>query len=365
MTGQTLLTQSEPATAYARRGLSAGWRGLVRTALLVAAVGLLQAPLAAATPFDDYVNRVADAARRTAELMKKGDVREADAKAALQSVSELLPATEDIARGDEVVHVDNSWLHQAIRDVDWKDKEARATQLEEITGRLSMLERRLRESTEVGATADETQTQLQRILAREEYQPDAQQDSFLRAWLRKIQELIDRFLIWLFTRNNPAGTPSNTTVRLLRYLILGVTGLAALIGLALLFRRFRWQPKRRKTAAAEEVREVLGERLDAELTAEDLLREAAEMARKGDFRGAIRRAYIALLCELEQRGKLKLHRSKTNSDYLHELNPQTESYEQVADLTYQYERVWYGHSAATLEDYAGFIDQYREVAGGR
>ena len=37
-------------------------------------------------------------------------------------------------------------------------------------------------------------------------------------------------------------------------------------------------------------------------------------------------------------------------------------YPSVTTLTNNYERVWYGDEAATLEDYAGFIEKYREVA---
>lgn len=112
----------------------------------------------------------------------------------------------------------------------------------------------------------------------------------------------------------------------------------------------------------EDVREILGEQFDADVTSDDLLKTAAEMARKGEYRMAIRRAYLALLYELEQRGKVRLHRAKTNRDYLGELQNEPYIYPPVASLTNNYERVWYGHGAATLEDYAGFIEQYREVA---
>jgi Domain of unknown function (DUF4129) len=71
---------------------------------------------------------------------------------------------------------------------------------------------------------------------------------------------------------------------------------------------------------------------------------------------------LALLYELEQRGKVHLHRAKTNRDYLGELQNEPQIYPPVASLTNNYERVWYGDGAATLEDYAGFIEKYREVA---
>lgn len=330
---------------------------------------LLLIAACAATQFDDYVGRVAQAARQVTELAHDGNREETSEKAALQTLTELLPATENIARGGEVVHVDNSWLHQAVSNLNWDDDEVHATQLGEIAERLSALERRLRETQSTGTSQSTTpvdaRERLQRILAREEYQPEVQKDSVIRAWLRKIQQAIDQFRIWLLTRNGPQSTPSGETVRLLRYLILGVTAAAALLAVMMLLRRFRWQALQRKKRETEAEREVLGESFDAAVTPEDLLRQAAEMARNGDFRLAIRRAYIALLCELEERGRLRLHRAKTNNDYLRELSREFEAYPVIVQMTNRYERVWYGHGEATLEDYTGFIDAYRAVAAPR
>lgn len=336
-----------------------------RFVLFIGILCLMTVSLHAAMPFDDYVNRIAQAAEQITKLANS-ETDEDSEKTALQTITELLPATEDIARGSDVVHVDNSWLHQAISNLDWDDDEIHVKQLNDIAARLKALERRLRESSGGVGSLENDRERLNRILAGEEYKTETQQDSIIRTWLRKISRAIDRFLLWLFTRNGPQSAPSGETVALLRYLILSVTAIAAVAALTIVLRRFKWQSLRKKVKEDEEPeREILGERIDSDLTPDDLLREAAEMARKGDFRMAIRRAYIALLFELEQRGKLKLHRAKTNNDYLHELKREDRSYLSVAQMTNRYERVWYGQNEATLEDYAGFIDRYREVASVR
>lgn len=341
-----------------------------RAWLLLGTLCLLTVVSPAATSFDDYAGRVAQAARQTAELANGAGRDEAAHKAALKTITELLPATEKISRGGELVHVDNSWLHQAISNLKWDDGGTRSAQLSDLAARLGALERRLSEAASQAdargsAESADARARLEQILAREEYQLEANQDSVIRGWVRKIQEAIDRFLLWLFTRSGPATAPSAGTVRLLRYAILAVTAVALLFGLTMLLRRFRLSALKRKKVEPEEAREVLGEHIDAALTADDLLREAAEMARKGEFRLAIRRAYIALLCDLEQRGQLKLNRAKTNNDYLRELEPDAKTHRPVAQMTTRYERVWYGRGEATLEDYAGFIDRYREAASVR
>ena len=65
-----------------------------------------------------------------------------------------------------------------------------------------------------------------------------------------------------------------------------------------------------------EPRVVLGERLAPGQTAADLLDDAERLARSGDLRGAIRKAYVALLCELGDRQVIRIAQHKTNRDYL-------------------------------------------------
>ena len=92
-----------------------------------------------------------------------------------------------------------------------------------------------------------------------------------------------------------------------------------------------------------------------------MLAQARALAKQGDYRAAIRRAYIALLYELEQRGKLRLHRSKTNRDYLEDLRSEQIIYPSFVALTRIFERIWYGHASATEFDFEGFLTGYREA----
>ena len=60
-----------------------------------------------------------------------------------------------------------------------------------------------------------------------------------------------------------------------------------------LINRFQTREKREKRE-----RVILGEKLAADETSGNLFSEAERMAQAGDLRGAIRKGYIALLCEL-------------------------------------------------------------------
>ncbi len=329
-------------------------------ALLVSWV-ILTIAATAATAFEEYLNRIEQAAQMTAALSKYEE-GEGGAARTLATIKEMLPTTEDIQFGQDVVHVDNLWLHQAINDLSPEQAE-RKYQIAVLAARLEALAQRLR-ATRDQAAHDRAAggALLERILARPEYQPEEKRESIIQQYLaRVIQELV-RLLAQLFPSGSISGrAPGPTTLNLLRLLILLLVSAALIFGGIKLARYFNRRASREEKKSAP--REVLGEQLAEDLTAEELLKEAVELAREGDYRNAIRRAYIAILYELEQRGKLRLHRSKTNHDYLRELGSESSLYPIFAYLTGVYERAWYGHARTTVEDYSGFMQRCREVAG--
>ena len=335
--------------------------------LLCVTFCLLSVPVSAATSLENYVQRVEEAAKLAADVVENDYSRDEETDL-LQRITDLIPKTEDVARdeqGRDLTHVDNAWLQQAIEKLDTEDDDERYAQLSTIADRLAALSRSLRAALEKQSapTADTTRERLQKILARQEYQPEEEKESALQAWIKKIRQRINELLGRLFFGNSSKNLPNAGSLIAIRWLII-LALLASLVwATVLLLRRFQLrQAKLEDDNPDEESREILGEQFDADVTADDLLKTAAEMARKGEYRLAIRRAYLALLYELEQRGKLRLHRAKTNRDYLGDLQQDPYIYSPVSMLTNRYERVWYGDAAATLEDYAGFIEKYREVA---
>jgi len=80
-------------------------------------------------------------------------------------------------------------------------------------------------------------------------------------------------------------------------------------------RRFR-RTRRPRVSKKRGARIVLGEQLKPDDTSSDLLSEAEALARRGELRAAIRKAYIALLVELGDRKVITLEQHKTNRDYL-------------------------------------------------
>jgi hypothetical protein len=125
----------------------------------------------------------------------------------------------------------------------------------------------------------------------------------------------------------------------------------------ILLTRFK-RSGRIRTRTKRQPRIVLGERLEPEETATDLLSEAEALARNGDLRAAIRKAYIALLVELSDRKMLSLAQHKTNRDYVNALRNVPQLHSKMRGLTDSFERHWYGFAHATQSDWQNFRDGY-------
>ncbi|MCA1638274.1 MAG: DUF4129 domain-containing protein [Acidobacteria bacterium] len=81
----------------------------------------------------------------------------------------------------------------------------------------------------------------------------------------------------------------------------------------------------------------------------------------GNLRGAIRKGYIALLCELGDRKIIGLSRHKTNRDYLRDVSKRRELYENMNGLTNNFERHWYGFDVTQEKDWEEFRNRYKQI----
>jgi hypothetical protein len=106
---------------------------------------------------------------------------------------------------------------------------------------------------------------------------------------------------------------------------------------------------------------VLGETLEPDQSSVDLLADAESLARRGELRAAIRKAYVALLVELGDRKIISLAQHKTNRDYLRAMRELEPLYGNVKQLTDSFERHWYGFADATEADWVAFRTRYKQA----
>src|SRR5689334_11331146 len=275
----------------------------------------------------------------------------------IKIVRTILPKHDVVEFEGETCEVDNSWLH---KDLDELEQTAQPSEkLGQIIWSLRALEERVEERQNKGAgtaeNKDWAKTRLESILARPEYATNQQGPNAL---MRLLQDFARWLAKWLPKRRsvNPGRID---LITLIAQII--VISLAILLLLYVLKTVIVWYSGRSRKPRARKTREariVLGERLEPEATATDLLSEAEALARQGDLRAAIRKAYIALLAELGDRKLISLAHHKTNRDYLNSLRSVPQLHSRMRGLTESFERHWYGYDSATPNDWQDFRAGY-------
>jgi hypothetical protein len=343
-------------------------RSRALTISLVVFLSLTCFARAGAATLADYRHRVSRAIATIQQLQAAYDdedpsQRQQSVTGGVAGIREDLPAKETVQFNTQSVVVDNSWLHEALQDYDETNstKPQRAEALARIDERLRALSERMDEMQRgipAASDKDSDKGKLAEILRRPEYnKPTTAEGSALgRLW--------NRFLRWffsLFPKSKPlapGGSPFVSTFVQIVLIAACVTAIAFLI--------WRFAPRylssrRGKKKPKREARIVLGERLEPDQTAADLLAQAEALARSGDLRAAIRKAYIALLCELADRKVVSLAQHKTNRDYLNSVRERTRLYTSMRQLTSSFELHWYGFQPAAETDWNEFRNVYQQA----
>jgi len=334
--------------------------------LFVGIVLLLLAQAVSAIPVSDYHKRIRQAVTaldslaqsEETESLAAYDTRDVQTVAGVRT---LLPQTESVDWNGTSFSVDNSWLHQELDKYSADRSEGRYDLLRRTTERLKAIDERIAEiekptSGTMGNKTEERR-KLAEILQRPEYARKVSEQSAL-------SRLFNRFLEWLRNliptpqpiSSGSAGVISKTAQIFVIALALGVLAFVLKLFLPRMLRSRR--PKKKGKAKA---RIVLGERLEPDQSALDLLSEAEALARRGELRAAIRKAYIALLVELGERKIISLAQYKTNRDYLRAVREVEPLYGNVKQLTDSFERHWYGLAQATETDWLAFRSAYKQA----
>jgi len=302
-----------------------------------------------------------DTLAQTDETETTEDYAKRDAET-VDAVRKLLPRTEAIEWDGATISVDNAWLHQDLEKYRTAKTDDRTELLNRIKARLQSIDERITEaitpgSSAAGNKADDSR-RLREILGRAEYARAVKQPN-------RITKLLQQFIEWfrsLFPKPKGLSPGTANLFSTIAQIVVIVLALAVLAFVAKLFlpRLLRSRGTKRKKAKAE-ARIVMGERLDPDQTSVDLLAEAEGLARRGELRAAIRKAYIALLLELGDRKIISLAQYKTNRDYLRAVRNIEHLYGNVKVLTDSFELHWYGLAQATETDWLAFRSAYNQA----
>lgn len=283
----------------------------------------------------------------------------------IQEIRSILPQTDRIELQNGTFEVDNKWLYEKLAEAEREPLNSpnRRKIIDEISDKLAALEAKLLEfenQASAKRSKDEDKRKLGEILNRPEYQkPEEKKESF-------IQKAINDLFEWLknvfpkFDLGESSGINTQPIKPFLQFVVFlvafGIIGFLLYRFAPVLFKSFRQREKKNK-----ETRVILGETLSADETSQNLFSEAEDLAGKGDLRAAIRKGYIAFLCELSDRKIIGLASHKTNRDYLRDVYKRENLYQEMRGLTSNFERYWYGFEAARNEDWEIFKKQYKEA----
>lgn len=358
------MVKREPLLESERQAIFAV-RFAIRLFFLVSLSLVLSAP-AHAIPVSEYHKHITQALTALDSLAQSDEnespisysVRDVET---VRQVRNLLPTTETVESNGKSLKVDNSWLHQELDKYAADTSTVRYELLKRITERVKALDERLEEletpAAGTSATKADESRRLEEILRRPEYAHQVQQEN-------AISRLIKRFLKWVLSwfpkpkPMNPGGIGILSRIAQWVVILLALGVLAFVLKLFLPRILSNRRPKKKRK---EKARIVLGETLEPDQTAFDLLSEAEALARRGELRAAIRRAYIALLVELGDRKIISLAQYKTNRDYLRAMREIEPLYRNVKQLTDSFERHWYGLAQANETDWLAFRSGYNQV----
>jgi hypothetical protein len=329
------------------------------TVLLVQAASIFGATL------QDYRERLDEAgsyAFELAEIIGEGD--EPLEKQTVEDIKALIPDTEKVEWPSGSLETANQWLRVKLgvfeNESDEIKRRAIITEIGERLTALAASTRELESATAATRSKDEDKQKLAEILRRQEYQkPEVKEESLFQKWWTEFMKWLSS--VW----PEPSATPSSTSDFSGLRLVLQVVILALLIALIgfIVWRlapfvasRFGDRVKKKR-----EDRVILGEHIGADESASDLFTEAELLAREGNLRGAIRKGYIAVLCELGDRKVVRLARHKTNRDYLRDVRKVDGVFQNMTGLTNSFERTWYGLRVAEPADWDEFRNLYQQT----
>lgn len=345
------------------------YRNALQRFVAAALIALCAAISCFAATLDEYITHLDEIDSLLGELHHYLDeVNEGESvdpefeKEVLGEILELAAKPRTVVFEGDEIRADNSWISIDLAHfVDLKDEaDERRLRIVSVRERILAVKKRiadLRGATSGELSKDEQKQKLAEILNRVDYAKPAEEKE---SWVTKLLRTIDE---WLGRKLPQPDLPTSAPQGLKGISVVLQIALYALLAALVVFLLYRFLPVvirnfRNRDRRDKGSRVILGEILDADQTSASLFDEAEALARAGDLRGAIRKGYIAFLCELSDRRLVGLAQHKTNRDYLRDVRKEPTIHNGLSGLTERFERHWYGVEAADESNWLEFRETY-------
>jgi hypothetical protein len=276
-------------------------------------------------------------------LLAQVEQRSQEPDVSLAELAETVPAQCDFACGGQSFHLSNFAMRRELRAIGEKPDQ-RAARLkalqEELRQRLSGIDAYER------AVDPTAKAKLQAILQQREFREVGGQDAsaLLQEWAYGIlRKLLSRIF----------KDPSQVV---LGSKIVAWT-LCILVGGFILWKIYRWAMRER---SPEAVREVIPFAPSAKGW-RDWLREARAAVERGELREAVHAAYWAAISHLESSGAWRPDRARTPREHLRLMKQSDPARPLLADITRDFEVVWYGNRPPALTEWESFLAKVERI----
>jgi hypothetical protein len=317
-----------------------------------------------AIPLSDYQKNLQRAITALDTLAQR-DEEESDAgynqrlAETINVVRQSLPEKQSIDSEDPALNVDNVWLHKLLEQLEVASESDAQSICQQLIESLKSIDERvveLQNAKSSGLSKSEAESRLASILNRSEYSSSKAQESAISRLTQRLARWIASILPQFSPLEPGKGSPFTMAAQIV---VIGLA-LAVIAFVAFkLIKHFRGRVRPARLKKKREPRIVLGERLEPDASATDLLSDAEALARQGELRAAIRKAYIALLVELGDRKVISLAQHKTNRDYLRSVRSHPSLHNNMTGLTDRFERHWYGFAQTSVTDWQNFKADYQ------
>ncbi|MCE5321874.1 DUF4129 domain-containing protein [bacterium] len=200
--------------------------------------------------------------------------------------------------------------------------------------------------------------QIKQILSQPEYNRVYAKDSVPKWWKdfwKKVIDVAGKFFAWFY---RSISLHSEQAGRLTSFVFACLVIIAFFALLALIINRI----SRGIRTNVESGIELDSGDYDI-LSSRPLISEAQKLADSSDWRGAFRCVYLASISHLDEIGVLRYEKSRTNWEYLGELdkNGKPDIRDQLRPLTSDFDRKFYGRESCDKTDYLNAMAVYERI----
>ncbi|MEJ2009299.1 MAG: DUF4129 domain-containing protein [Acidobacteriota bacterium] len=262
------------------------------------------------------------------------------------ALREQLPPSWPVTMGSERIEVPTGWLRTGLNDMQ-KDPKADSKDANRLISHLQAMKREARNLGESSAQDDASaHEKLNEILAMREFS-----GVHGPTWFDHLLQRIRRWLVkWVERLDSKTG--SHQGIADFIFWVVLIFG-----GGGLLF----WMVQRLLQGPGSRSLELRAPVAEAASSWEQLTREARRAAGLGEYRDAIRLAYWAAICRLDDVGLWTVDHTRTHREYLRLVKPDQPLHEPLATLTRQFEMAWYAARPSSANDFESAMSQLERL----